>query len=200
MTKVVMPVTEVELERDYADVMAEVDRLSLARRGEIWERWPGFVEDAGTWACLRELHIALFGGLLSFAGEVRTRNLSKGGFRFASAMFLPGNIPLIEVMPQGDFDEILEKYVEMNIAHPFREGNGRAMRLWLDAMLEKELNTRVDWRAIRREDYLSAMERSPVNSLELASLLRGALLPPPLLADRLLFLTGLSVSYGYERD
>ena len=194
------PVSELELEADYAAIMPEVDRLSLERRDEVWQRWPAFRETAGTWECLKAIHIALFGGLLDFAGEIRTKNLTKDGFRFANAMFLPGNLPLIERMPQGTFDGILEKYVEMNIAHPFREGNGRAMRLWLDAMLEKELNTRVGWEAISRGEYLSAMARSPVNVLELSLLLKGALLPPEKLSDKVVFLAGLSVSYGYERN
>ncbi len=125
-------------------------------------------------------------------------NISKGGFRFANWIFLDSNVPLICAMSQGSFDDILAKYVEMNIAHPFREGNGRAMRLWLDSMLEKELNTRVNWQNIPRDDYLSAMSRSPVNSLELAVLLKGSFVEGDLLGDDLLFMSCVSASYGYE--
>ena len=140
----------------------------------------------------------LFGGLLDFAGRIRTHNISKGGFRFANALFLSNIVPIIAEMPQSDFEEILTKYVEMNIAHPFREGNGRALRLWLDAMLEGETGTRTDWRRISRDEYLSAMQRSPVNPLELATLLRSSMLPAEALGDRDIFLAGLSASYKYE--
>ena len=193
------PVSEKELERNYQAVMSEIDSLSLERVAEVRRRWPSFVECAGSWECLRELHVVLFGGLFDFAGKFRTCNISKGGFRFANWIFLESNVPLIAAMSQGNFDEILTKYVEMNIAHPFREGNGRAMRLWLDAMLERELATRVNWQKISRDDYLSAMSRSPVNSLELAVLLKGAFIEGDLMGDDLLFMSCVSASYGYER-
>ncbi|MBQ3446801.1 MAG: Fic family protein [Synergistaceae bacterium] len=179
-------------------VMIEVDRLSLQRGPKVWEAWPKFVKSAGAWECLRDIHVMLFGGLLDFAGQVRTRNISKGGFRFANVIFLQDNLPTISGMPQSNFPEILEKYAEMNIAHPFREGNGRAMRLWLDGMLERELNTRIDWAKIGREEYLSAMQRSPVNTLELATLLKNSMLTAEALCDEAVFMAGLSASYKYE--
>lgn len=193
------PVSELEFERNYDEIMREVDRLSLERRGIIWEHWPEFVKSAGSWECLRDLHVMLFGGLFEFAGEIRTKNISKGGFRFANAIFLEANLPIIAKMPQNTFHKILEKYIEMNIAHPFREGNGRAMRLWLDAMLERELAARVNWPGIPRELYLSAMQRSPVNSLELETLLKSSMLGPDELQSEELFIAGLSASYSYEK-
>ena len=192
------PVSEKDLTRDYKAVTSEVDKLSRERYTKIWAAWPEFVSNAGTWECLRDLHVALFGGLFSFAGEIRKVNISKGGFRFANYIFLQNNIPLVIAMSQKDFDSILAKYIEMNILHPFREGNGRAARLWLDSMLERELNTRVNWQKISRDDYLSAMERSPVNALELTKLLKDSLLSPDLLRNEKIFAEDLSASYSYE--
>ena len=193
------PVNERELERNYDVIMPEIDRLSLERVNHVWESWPDFVRQAGSWECLRDIHMMIFGGLFTFAGKIRTVNISKGGFRFANSIFLDKILPVISDMPQKTFDDILAKYIEMNIAHPFTEGNGRAMRLWLDAMFEREMNTRIDWRRIMKGDYLSAMQRSPVNSLELATLLKGSMLKPQELADRAIFLSGLNASYSYER-
>ena len=192
------PVSEKDLTRDYKAVTSEVDKLSREKYTKIWLSWPEFVSNAGTWECLRDLHVALFGGLFSFAGEIRKVNISKGGFRFANYIFLQNNIPLVIAMSQKDFDSILAKYIEMNILHPFREGNGRAARLWLDSMLERELNTRVNWQKISRDDYLSAMERSPVNALELTKLLKDSLLSPDLLRNEKIFAEDLSASYSYE--
>ncbi|MBQ7155107.1 MAG: Fic family protein [Synergistaceae bacterium] len=185
-------------EANYDEVIPEIDRLSLDRRAEIWEAWPEFVANAGTWECLRRLHEVMFGGLFEFAGKIRTQNISKGGFRFANALFLNDILPIISRMPQSNFGEIVEKYVEMNIAHPFREGNGRVMRLWLDAILERQLATRINWSGITRSDYMSAMQRSPVNSLELETLLRGAMLKPEELGDKDIFIASLTASYRYE--
>ena len=193
------PVNERELEKNYAEIMPEIDRLSLARVSLIWESWPDFVSIAGTWECLRKIHAEIFGGLFTFAGEIRTVNISKGGFRFANSLFLGKILPVISDMPQKDFSDILAKYTEMNIAHPFREGNGRAMRLWLDAILEREMKTRIDWRKITREDYISAMQRSPVNSLELETLLRGAMMGPEELSEEYIFTACAEVSYSYEK-
>ncbi|MBR0151452.1 MAG: Fic family protein [Synergistaceae bacterium] len=179
--------------------MPEIDRLSLERVNHVWESWPDFVRQAGSWECLRDIHMMIFGGLFTFAGKIRTVNISKGGFRFANSIFLDKILPVISDMPQKTFDDILAKYIEMNIAHPFTEGNGRAMRLWLDAMFEREMNTRIDWRGIKKDEYLSAMQRSPVNSLELATLLKASMLKPQELADRAIFLSGLNASYSYER-
>ena len=192
------PISEKELTQNYKSVTSEIDKLSRERYKKIWSSWPEFVSRAGTWECLRDLHVALFGGLFEFAGEVRKVNISKGGFRFANYIFLQSNIPIVISMSQKDFDSILAKYIEMNILHPFREGNGRAIRLWLDSMLERELNTRINWRKISREDYLSAMERSPVNALELTKLLKDSLLSPELLKNEKIFVEDLSASYDYE--
>ena len=193
------PVNERELEKNYAEIMPEIDRLSLARVSLIWESWPDFVSIAGTWECLRKIHAEIFGGLFTFAGEIRMVNISKGGFRFANSLFLGKILPVISDMPQKDFSDILVKYTEMNIAHPFREGNGRAMRLWLDAILEREMKTRIDWRKITREDYISAMQRSPVNSLELETLLRGAMMSHEELSEEYIFTACAEVSYSYEK-
>lgn len=192
------PVSERELEENYDVIMSEIDKLSLQRRNQVWDSWPEFVKLAGSWECLRSLHVVLFEGLFDFAGKIRTVNISKGGFRFANHIFLQENIPIIERMPQKSFPEILEKYIEMDILHPFREGNGRVMRLWLDAMLERELHTRINWAEISRDDYLSAMQRSPVKSLELEVLLCDAMLKTEELGDKVIFMSGLIASYGYE--
>ena len=193
-----LPVNESELTENYDVLMPEIDRLSLDRRGKIWEAWPDFVKIAGTWECLRDFHVMLFGGLFSFAGKIRTQNISKGGFRFANTLFLDKILPVISEMPQRNFDEILAKYIEMNIAHPFREGNGRVLRLWLDALLERVLKTRIYWSGTGREAYMSAMQRSPVNPLELEVLLRKNMLPAEDLAGKDIFMACLSASYKYE--
>jgi cell filamentation protein len=145
---------------------------------------------------LAAIHTALFAEIYSFAGELRTVNIAKGSFRFAPLMYLPQSLAYIDAMPHTTFDEIVAKYVEMNIAHPFREGNGRATRLWLDCMLKKALRQVVDWNLVDKEAYLSAMERSVVNALELTTLLKGALTPD--ISNRTLFMKGLDVSYYYE--
>ena len=181
-------------------MMTEIDRLSLQRVDKIWEAWPKFLETAGTWECLRKIHAELFGGLFDFAGTVRTINIAKGSFRFANVIFLEKIIPVICEMPQKNFDDIIAKYIEMNIAHPFREGNGRAMRLWLDAMFEREMNVRVDWRQISRSDYISAIERSPVNALELETILNRSMISSESLKDKTIFTGGLEVSYSYRNE
>lgn len=193
------PLSERELEENYDSFMPVIDELSLQRRNKIWEIWPEFVRSAGTWECLKRIHVVMFGGLFEFAGLIRTKNISKGGFRFANALFLEKIIPVIETMPQKNFHDITEKYIEMNIAHPFREGNGRVMRLWLDAILERELNTRINWSNISRNDYLSAMQRSPVNSLELEVLLTNNMLTAEELHDKVTFMASLNASYSYEK-
>ena len=193
-----IPVNEAELAENYDVLMPEIDRLSLERQGKVWEMWPESVKNAGTWECLRDFHVMLFRGLFTFAGKIRTQNISKGGFRFANALFLDKILPVISDMPQKNFDEILAKYIDMNIAHPFREGNGRVLRLWLDAVLERELNTRIAWGKIGREVYMSAVQRSPVNALELEVLLQKNMLPAEVLDNKDIFLAGLSASYKYE--
>ena len=150
----------------------------------------------GTFATLSAIHARLFGDLYSFAGKVRTENLAMGGFRFASALYLESAIKAVERMPQDTFDHVVEKYVEMNVAHPFREGNGRATRIWLDHIFRRELRRTVDWTRIDRESYLLAMERSPVRDTEIKSLLSAALCER--LDDISLLARGIDASYSYE--
>ncbi|MCL2144514.1 MAG: Fic family protein [Endomicrobia bacterium] len=150
----------------------------------------------GTFAGLAQIHKALFSEIYDFAGFVREVNISKGNFRFASLMFLPQALKHIDKMPQTTFDEIIEKYVEMNIVHPFREGNGRSTRIWLDLILKKELKKVVDWNKVDKSEYLSAMERSPVKDLEIKALLKAALTGK--INDREVFMKGIDVSYYYE--
>ena len=170
--------------------------LSKKRAIELWDK--GFINDfeVGTYKGLQEIHAFLFQDIFDFAGKTRDVNLSKGNFRFANLLYLESNLAIIERMPEGSFDEIIEKYVEMNVAHPFREGNGRATRIWLDLMLKKNLNKCIDWTMVDRADYLSAMERSPVNSLEIKHLLKNALTDK--VDDRGVYLRGIQQSYVYE--
>ena len=145
---------------------------------------------------LSAIHRYLFGEIYEFAGEVRTVNIAKGNFRLAPVMYLKAAIENIEKMPQSTFEEIVEKYVEMNIAHPFREGNGRSTRIWLDLILKKELNLVIDWSAVDKEDYLLAMERSPVKDIEIKYILKQALTDK--IANRELYMKGIDHSYYYE--
>ena len=151
---------------------------------------------SGTWTTLQRIHTILFQDIYDFAGELRCVNISKGNFRFVPVMYLSEAVKTIESMPQNSFDEIVEKYVEMNVAHPFREGNGRSMRLWLDHMLCAELQKTIDWSQIDKEKYLSAMERSPVNDLEIKAVLAEALTDD--INNRELFMKGLDHSYYFE--
>ena len=150
----------------------------------------------GTFAGLKQLHKYLFGDIYDFAGKMRDVNISKGNFRFAPVIYLAQSLKQIDKMPQSTFDEIVEKYVEMNIAHPFREGNGRATRIWLDLILKKELKKVVDWNKVDKNDYLSAMERSPVKDIEIKHLLKSALTNK--IENREVFMKGINVSYYYE--
>ncbi|VYU27574.1 Adenosine monophosphate-protein transferase NmFic [Finegoldia magna] len=170
--------------------------LSKKRAIELWDK--GLINnfEVGTYNGLQEIHAFLFQDIFDFAGKTRDVNLSKGNFRFANLLYLESNLAIIERMPEGSFDEIIEKYVEMNVAHPFREGNGRATRIWLDLILKKNLNKCIDWTMVDRADYLSAMERSPVNSLEIKHLLKNALTDK--VDDRGVYLRGIQQSYVYE--
>ena len=152
--------------------------------------------EVGTVKGLCDIHRYLFGGLYDFAGKIRTLNISKGGFRFANALYLDAILPVIERMPESTFEEIIAKYVEMNIAHPFMEGNGRASRIWLDMMLKKNLGRVVDWQRVDKVQYLQAMERSPINDLELRTLLQQALTDR--VNDREIIFKGITQSYYYE--
>ena len=176
--------------------LIDEELLSKRRAIELWDK--GLINnfEVGTYKSLQEIHAFLFQDIFDFAGKTRDVNLSKGNFRFANLLYLESNLAIIERMPEGSFDEIIEKYVEMNVAHPFREGNGRATRIWLDLMLKKNLNVCVDWTMVDRDDYLRAMERSPVNSLEIKHLLKNALTDK--VDDRGIYLRGIQQSYVYE--
>ena len=152
--------------------------------------------EIGTFEGLSKIHKFLFEDIYSFAGKIRKENIAKGNFRFASCMYLEDVLKKIDDMPQTSFEDIIKKYVEMNIAHPFREGNGRSTRIWLDMMLKKELNKVVDWSKVDKEDYLLAMERSPVKDTEIKLLLQNALTDK--VNDRLVFMKGIDTSYQYE--
>lgn len=152
--------------------------------------------EAGTFESLRFIHKSLFEDIYFFAGELRTVNIAKGNFRFAPSMYLKSTLENIDKMPQSTFDEIIEKYVEMNIAHPFREGNGRSTRIWLNCILKKEIRKVVDWSKVDKEDYLLAMERSPIKDIEIKHILKAALTDE--INDREVFMKGIDYSYYYE--
>ena len=172
------------------------ERISKKKAAELFDRGILNTLRPGTFGTLAEIHRFLFEDIYEFAGEIRRVNLTKGNFRFASCLYLETALQTIEKMPQSTFDEIAEKYVEMNVAHPFREGNGRSMRIWLDHMLMKELGKVVDWEKIDPEDYLSAMERSPVRDIEIKHLLRNALTDQ--IGSRSVYMKGIDRSYAYE--
>ena len=181
---------------DSAELVREEEMRS--KKKAIWLFEEGILDtlDAGSLATLKEIHKILFGEIYEFAGEIRKVNLAKGNYRFAPLMYLEAALANIEKMPQSDYDEIIEKYVEMNIAHPFREGNGRSMRIWLDHMLKKEIGKVVDWRLVDKEDYLLAMERSPVKDVEIKVLLKEALTDE--VDSREVYMKGIDHSYYYE--
>ena len=172
------------------------ERISKKKAVELFES--GFLDtlEAGRFASLQTIHRVLFEDIYDFAGKIRTVNLAKGSFRFAPLMYMDAALQNIDKMPQGNFDQIVEKYVEMNIAHPFREGNGRATRIWLDCMLKKEIGMVVDWSKVDKEDYLLAMERSPVRDIEIKHVLRTALTDQ--VNSREMFMKGIDHSYYYE--
>lgn len=169
---------------------------SKQRALELWDKDIISTFEVGTFKGLSQIHAYLFQDVFEFAGELRNVNLAKGNFRFAPVLFLKSNLELIDGMPDTTFDEIVDKYVEMNVAHPFREGNGRATRIWLDALLKDRLAICIDWSKIDKYDYLSAMERSPVNSLEIKTLLKNAVTDD--IHDRQVFMRGIQASYRYE--
>lgn len=179
-----------------AELAREEERISKKKALELFERgWLDSLE-AGTTAALLDIHRALFEDIYEFAGELRAVNIAKGNFRFAPLMYLETALDNIDKMPQSNFDEIVEKYVEMNIAHPFREGNGRATRIWLDCILKKEIGKVVDWSLVDKEDYLLAMERSPIRDIEIKHILKNALIDK--VNDREVFMKGIDHSYYYE--
>ena len=181
---------------DPATLAKEEERISKTRAVELFESGLLASLPAGTFDTLCRIHAHLFSDIYGFAGKLRTVNMSKGNFRFAPLMYLGAALESIERMPQKTFDEIVEKYVEMNIAHPFREGNGRATRIWLDHILKTELGVVVDWSLVNKEDYLLAMERSPVRDIEIKYLLKNALTDK--VDDRQTFMKGIDHSYEYE--
>lgn len=172
------------------------EKISKRKAKELFDSGLLDTLDAGTFDALRVIHRRLFEDIYDFAGEMRTVNLAKGGFRFAPVMYLADALRAIDAMPQSTFDEIIEKYVEMNVAHPFREGNGRSARIWLDCMLKKELGVVVDWSRVDRERYLLAMERSPIIDTEIKALLNSALTER--VDDREIYMKGIDHSYYYE--
>ena len=172
------------------------ERISKQKAMELFESGRLDKLDAGTFESLSEIHKFLFEDIYDFAGAIRTVNIAKGNFRFAPVMYLAEALKNIDEMPQSDFEQIIEKYVEMNIAHPFREGNGRSMRIWLDLMLKKEIKKVVDWSKVDKEDYLLAMERSPIRDTEIKHVLKTALTDD--INDREIYMKGIDHSYYYE--
>ena len=179
-----------------ADLAREEERISKKKAVELFEK--GILDEleVGKFSALKEIHRYLFEDIYEFAGKIRTVNIAKGNFRFAPVMYLEAALENIDKMPQATFDEIIEKYVEMNIAHPFREGNGRSTRIWLDLMLKAELGKVIDWSKVDKEDYLLAMERSPVRDIEIKYVLKAALTDQT--TDRAVYLKGIDNSYYYE--
>ena len=181
---------------DSAELTREEEKIS--KKKALWLFESGTLDSlaAGTFAALQEIHKCLFEELYDFAGKIRTVNLAKGNFRFAPVMYLETALGNIEKMPQSTYDEIIEKYVEMNVAHPFREGNGRSARIWLDYILKKEIGKVVDWSKVDKEDYLLAMERSPIKDVEIKVLLKEALTDE--VDSREVYMKGIDHSYYYE--
>lgn len=172
------------------------EKISKTKALELFETGLLDTFEVGTFKGLSQIHKYLFEDIYDFAGKIREVNIAKGGFRFASIMYLSEALESISKMPQSTFDEIIEKYVEMNVAHPFREGNGRSTRIWLDAILKKELGQVIDWSKVNKEDYLLAMERSPVKDIEIKFLLKSALIDK--INDRNIYMKGIDASYHYE--
>lgn len=181
---------------DQIELAKTEEKISKQKAKQLFDSGDIHQVEVGTFAGLAAIHAHLFGDIYAFAGQVRDVNIAKGNFRFAPVMYLETSLRHIDAMPQGTFEQIVEKYVEMNVAHPFREGNGRATRIWLDLMLKKGIHRVVDWNQVDKEEYLSAMQRSPVKDLEIKVLLQQALTDR--IDDRALFMKGIDVSYYYE--
>lgn len=181
---------------DSARLAREEEKISKAKAKELFES--GILDSLhpGTYVTLARIHEFLFDEIYDFAGKMRTVNIAKGNFRFAPLMYLRVSLENIDKMPQSSYDEIIEKYVEMNIAHPFREGNGRSMRIWLDLILKKELHQVIDWSKVDKEDYLLAMERSPIRDIEIKHVLKQALTDE--INSREIYMKGIDTSYYYE--
>ncbi len=181
---------------DSTELFRLEEKISKLKAIELFENKVISDLKVGTFESLAFIHKYLFDEIYDFAGEIRTVNIAKGNFRFAPVMYLKSALEHIDNMPQSNFDEIVEKYVEMNVAHPFREGNGRSARIWLDLILKKELGQVVDWSKIDKEDYLLAMERSPIKSVEIKALLKEALTTE--IRSREVYMKGIDASYHYE--
>lgn len=181
---------------DQVELNKQEEKISKGKAIKLYDSGKINTVKVGTFAGLKQIHKYLFEDIYDFAGKMRDVNLSKGSFRFAPVMYLAQALKSIDKMPQSTFDEIVEKYVEMNIAHPFREGNGRATRIWLDLIFKKELKRVVDWNLIDKNDYLLAMERSPIKDIEIKHLLKNALTDQ--IDERNVFMKGIDVSYYYE--
>lgn len=181
---------------DSAELARVEEKISKKKALELFENALLDSFEVGTFLGLKKIHSHLFSDIYDFAGKLRTVNIAKGNFRFAPVMYLEAALKNIDEMPQSTFDEIIEKYVEMNIAHPFREGNGRSTRIWLDCILKKELGQVIDWSKIDKEDYLLAMERSPIKDVEIKVLLKAALTDK--IDDRQVYMKGIDASYHYE--
>ena len=179
-----------------AELARAEEKLSKTRALELYDTGLLDTFEVGTFKGLAAIHKYLFGDVYEFAGQMRTVNIAKGSFRFAPVMYLRPALESIDAMPQSSFDEIIEKYVEMNVSHPFREGNGRSTRIWLDAILKKELHQVIDWSRVDKGDYLLATERSPVKDVEIKALLRAALTEN--INDREVYMKGIDASYHYE--
>ena len=181
---------------DSAELAREEEKISKKKAVQLFESGLLNQLEAGQFSSLQTIHRYLFEDIYFFAGQVRTVNLAKGNFRFAPLMYLQPALENIDRMPQSTFDEIIEKYVEMNIAHPFREGNGRSTRIWLDCMLKKEIGMVIDWSKVDKEDYLLAMERSPIRDIEIKYILKAALTDQ--VDSREMYMKGIDHSYYYE--
>ena len=181
---------------DSAELAREEERISKKKAVNLFDFAILKLLSDGTYKTLAAIHKYLFEDIYAFAGEIRTVNMAKGNFRFAPLMYLQAALENIDKMPQSNFDEIVEKYVEMNIAHPFREGNGRSTRIWLDLILKSELHKVVDWSRVDKEDYLLAMERSPIKDIEIKHLLKNALTDD--VDSREVYMKGIDHSYYYE--
>ncbi len=179
-----------------ADLAREEERISKKKAAELFEKGILDALEPGKFSTLQAIHKYLFEEIYDFAGKIRTVNIAKGNFRFAPVLYLEAALENIDKMPQSTFDEIVEKYVEMNIAHPFREGNGRSTRIWLDLMFKAQLHKVVDWSKVDKEDYLLAMERSPIRDIEIKQLLKNSLTDD--VDSREIFMKGIDNSYYYE--
>lgn len=181
---------------DSAELARTEEKISKQKALQLFELNLLDTFEVGTFKGLAQIHKYLFEDIYAFAGQIRKVNIAKGNFRFIPLMYLGAALKNIDAMPQNTFDEIIEKYVEMNIAHPFREGNGRSTRIWLDAILKKEIKRVIDWNKVDKEDYLLAMERSPIKDIEIKHILKAALTDK--INDREVYMKGIDASYNYE--